>query len=156
MSAEYSVGQRISAALDHCKPYGVYLSSAGLKILVLISDVSWVPVRDLKQLYKPGEIVDVVLLSYIESEGLWRGSITATHPEDNPLVHLARIPKDTIFAAVVKYKVDDDHVTVQLENKVPGEIPGSTRTRDLRQGDKVNVCVERIDFQKQWVHFRLA
>jgi len=156
MSAEYVVGQRISATVDHCEAYGVYLCSAGLKILVLISDVSWTPIRDLKEVYKPGDIVDVVLLNNIESKGLWRGSIIAMHPDDNPLLHLARIPKDTVFAAVVKYKVDDDHVTVQLENKVPGQIPGSTRTRDLRQGDKVNVCVERIDFQKQWVYFRLA
>jgi ribosomal protein S1 len=156
MNAKYSVGERISAIVDHCEPYGVYLSSAGLKILVLIPDVSWTPIRDLKEVYKPGDIVDIILLSNIESQGYWRGSINATHPDDDPRVHLARMPQGTVFVATVKDKFKDCPLTVQIENHLYGELPESSQTQDLRQGDEVKVCVESIDFENKWVHFRLA
>ena len=156
MNTEYSAGQRITAIVDRCEVYGVYLSSPGLKILVLIPDTSWVPVRDLTELYQAGDRVDVVLLRKNEKNGYWVGSINATHPDDDPLAHLARLPRDMMFVATVKHKFEGRPITVQLENHLFGELPASDQTHDLRPGDKVNVCVEGIDIQNRWVRIRLA
>lgn len=70
-----SVGETVEAEVTRVENYGLYLQFLTLEIIVLIPDVSYVPIPRLKNLYKPGDRVRVRIVEYVASESLYKGAI---------------------------------------------------------------------------------
>ena len=69
------IGRTVIARVTSVEVYGVYLDHDNSAIVVLIPDVSYDPVPDLKERYHVGDLVPVRVLSYVEERGLFKGSI---------------------------------------------------------------------------------
>src|SRR3954454_23893629 len=78
-------GEIVRGTVTRTEVYGLYLSSRGHEILVLIPDVAWVPVvSDCRDFAEIGVEIDVKVLLFNEATGVYRGSIKEVHPEGDP------------------------------------------------------------------------
>ena len=58
------IGSVIEAIVTRIEHYGVYLQHKGETVLVLIPEVAWQPVKDLKETFHPGDRLKVYVLRY--------------------------------------------------------------------------------------------
>ncbi|ETW97606.1 MAG: hypothetical protein ETSY1_22025 [Candidatus Entotheonella factor] len=133
----------VSATIVELKPYGMYLKSDSDQILVLLPEISWEPLRDLKQIYSEGDIISVKMLEFIPTEELYKGSIRQLRPEDNPYNQLLRF-KNKVMQGMIKGIYSDD-VTVALPHNVWGHIPIDEIDERLKVGDEIFVRVKSVD-----------
>jgi ribosomal protein S1 len=69
------IGKAVVARVTRVEPYGLYLTYETLSLIVLIPDVSYERIADLKATFKPGDTVPVRILSYHEDRNMFKGTI---------------------------------------------------------------------------------
>jgi predicted RNA-binding protein with RPS1 domain len=81
---ETLIGKKVRARVSRIERYGMYLVYADSEILVLIPDVSIEPVRDIHDLYRVGDDVEVKIILYAATTGKFRGTLVET-PVGSPI-----------------------------------------------------------------------
>jgi ribosomal protein S1 len=70
-----SIGKTVVARVTRVEEYGLYLAYESQSLIVLIPDVSYEPIADLKAMFKPGDTVPVRILKYVEEKSMFKGTI---------------------------------------------------------------------------------
>ncbi len=142
--ASLNPGESVSATVVDIQPYGAYLRSDGCTILVLVIDMAWKPVPNPKDHLAIGDVVNVRILSYVDDQGVYRGSIKDLHPDQNPLLAYVNVPAWQVFVAKVKNRFADS-VTVELPESVRGRIHDPLASTYVTVGDDIEVTVLSVD-----------
>src|SRR5437660_1171353 len=139
------IGSVIEAIVTRIEHYGVYLQHQGETVLVLIPEVAWQPVKDLKEAFHPGDRLKVYALRYNYVDRAIVGSFRRLHPEENPYRALSRLEPATVLRGRVAHSYGDS-LTVQLPNAVRGEIPlHKFRHGPPKPGDEIDVTIASLE-----------
>jgi ribosomal protein S1 len=139
------IGSIIEAVVTRIEPYGVYLQHDGETVLVLIPEVAWQPVRDLRDKCQIGERLPVYVLRYNYVDRAVVGSFRRAHPEANPYRQLSRLAPGTVLPGRVKY-LSKDGLTLEMPNGARGFMPSRYAAGKSAQPESVvNVVIGSID-----------
>jgi ribosomal protein S1 len=162
MKRMLSVGDVVRAKVKRTEVYGVYLTSQGREILILIPDVAWVPVvRDCRDFAQPGDEFDVKILGLNEQDGIYKGSIKDARPEDDPWRDpsayrpgTAWTGKVTHLISAMKPKEGTFGFIIELRPGVSGLLRSGDAGTDLFVGDLVDVVIVEVDFESKKIRLR--
>lgn len=126
-------------------PFGLFVDIDGLEGLVHISEIAWERVEDIKNIYKSGDEIDVLVLEVNKDENKLNLSIKRLTPDPWKNI-LDKYPIDsTIQGSVVR--IVPYGVFVQIEPGIEGLIHISklTQAQAPEVSDEIECVVESID-----------
>jgi ribosomal protein S1 len=147
------IGEVVRAMVTRAEVYGLYLSSRGEGLLVLIPEVAWTTeVRDCRDFAKVGDEFDVKVQAHDERTGVYWGSIKAAHPEADPWQDPTAFHPGTVWVSTVTHRYSastpkwgPSGYIVRLRPGVSGFLREADVGKDLAVGDQVEVQVAEAD-----------
>ena len=138
------IGNVIEGTVDRIEPYGLFLNHAAGKVVVLGPEVSWHDHRNLRERFKIGDVLRVLVLRYNYKDEVYAGSIRRLHPEHNPYRDLSRLRPGTVLQGKVT-SLAGDEVTVGLPNGAFGHVPKYRTPSHWERGQMVPVFITALE-----------
>jgi ribosomal protein S1 len=150
-------GEVVRATVTRTEVYGVYLAHQGWDILVLIPDITWVPVaHDCREFARPGDEFDVKVLLFNEETGAFRGSIKDAHPEGDPWRDPSAFRTGTAWTGRVTHRISASRPEgglfgwiVELRPGVGGLLRAEDTGRDMSVGEAIDVVIAEVDIESK-------
>ena len=138
------IGNVIEGTVDRIEPYGLFLNHAAGKVVVLGPEVSWHDHRNLRDRFKIGDVLRVLVLRYNYKDEAYVGSIRRLHPELNPYRDLSRLRPGTVLQGKVT-SLAGEEVTVGLPNGAFGHVPKHRLPSHWDRGQMVPVVITALE-----------
>jgi len=144
-------GNIIKGYIKNITEYGVFLDLGGVDGLLHKTDISWGRVKHPADFFKIGEIINVMVLHYDETEG--KVSLGYKQLTPDPWQNAdAKYPQGTVVEGKIK-SFEDYGIFVELEEGIEGLVHKSEISWEkvenpseiFKIGDKVNVKIMGID-----------
>jgi ribosomal protein S1 len=148
------IGSVIEAAVEGVEVYGLFLKHGQEHVFVHLPDVSWTDTRDLRERFKPGDVLKVFVLRYNYRDRIVVGSLRRLCPEDNPYRALSRLPPGTLLEGRVT-SLAGDEVTVEVANNAHGYLPKIHLHKQLTLGQRVRVAISGLEVDEGRLRLRL-
>lgn len=137
------IGSVIRARVVRVETYGVFLAYGEEDIFVVLPEISWHRIQDLRKALTVGEHLDILVVGYNYRNKQIIGSVRLLHPEQNPYRDLSRLEPETVLHGKVVF-LDSVSVRVELENSARGNIPKNQLEIELKVGDSVDVKIASL------------
>jgi small subunit ribosomal protein S1 len=138
------IGDVIEGTVDRIEPYGLFLSHADGKMVVLAPEISWHDHRDPRDRFKVDDVLRVLVLRYNYKDEVYVGSIRRLYPEHNPYRELSRLRPGTVLQGKVT-SLAGNEVTVGLPNGAFGHVPKSRTPSQWVRGEMVPVVITALE-----------
>ncbi|MGQ9700808.1 MAG: S1 RNA-binding domain-containing protein [Candidatus Bipolaricaulaceae bacterium] len=162
IAQRYPVGTRVKGKVVSLTDFGAFVElEEDVEGLIHVSELSWTPVKDPREVVQPGQEVEVVVLAVHEAEHRISLSLRKALPDPwEDVEH--RYPKGALVEGKVT-NVTDFGAFVELEPGIEGLIHVSelsweriARPREVVQpGQKVRAMVLRVDAQNRRISLSL-
>ncbi len=146
-AAMVEIGSVIEASVQRIEPYGLFLGHGQEKVFVHLPEVSWRDTRALRERFRVGEVLQILVLRYNYPDRVVVGSIRRLHPEDNPYRELSRFVPGTVFQGKITYQLGGE-VTVDLPNGAFGHMPKKCLPADLKIGQTAEVVISALEVEE--------
>jgi small subunit ribosomal protein S1 len=153
---ELKPGDVIEGVVKNLTDFGAFVDIGGVDGLIHISDLSWQKVEHPSQVVKPGDHVKVKILE-VDPQTM-KLSLSLKHLQPHPWEKIAKkYPIGSKVTGIVR-KIVDYGAFVEIEPGVEGLVhisemvwgrPPHHPSEILSEGDRVEVVVLNIDFEKQ-------
>jgi ribosomal protein S1 len=146
------IGNVVEGTVDRIEPYALFLNHAEGKVVVLAPEVSWHDHRSLRDRFKIGDVLRVLILRYNYKDEAYVGSIRRLHPELNPYRELSRLRPGTVLEGKVT-SLAGDEVTVGLPNGAFGHVPKRRMPANWQRDQIVPVVITalQVDEGRLWL-----
>lgn len=147
IKSKYPSGTKIKGKVTKVVPFGIFVTiEPGFEGLIHISDISWTKdVRNIKEIAKPGDEIECVVMNVIPDEE--RAVLSIKHLTENPY---EKFKKGTIVTCKVK-KILKNLMVVELEKNLEGIIrtneafiEGKSANKTLSQAFKVGQQIDAV------------
>lgn len=147
--AKIKIGETYEGIVSNITPFGFFVSLDGVEGLVHISEIAWEKVSDIKNYFKIGDKVKVLVLETDQKTG--RLNLSIKQLISDPYQKLSKLfnQEKSLKGKVVK--LTNFGVFLRLEEGIEGLIhvskipPG----REFQVGEEVECLIETIDAQKR-------
>lgn len=138
------IGSVIEAVVTRVEHFGVFLKYDSEEVVVLLPELSWEPMQDLRHAIHVGDRLSVLVLRYNYQKKQIVGSLRRLHPEKNPYRELARLVPGEVLHGVVISAAGAD-LSVRLPNGAWGYLSKRGWATEPNIGETVAVQIDSVE-----------